>query len=98
MHASYRLHVDLDLPVTAPVVPWTFKGITQAHVVAGTTRRVHLPALFDMIVFKETSMSPWDWRGFVQMLVYVDHHWGETRRTVGCRIGGGAHRVLSQAR
>ena len=34
--------------------PWAFRGIAQAHLVAGTVRRVRRPVLFGMLVFKET--------------------------------------------
>ena len=64
----HRLHVGVELPVTAPMVQCALKGIARSHVEAGTPRRVRLPVSFSMLLTGETLVPSWGPEGNVLWL------------------------------
>lgn len=87
----------MELPVTAPVVPWAFRVIEQIPVVAETPRLVHLLAVSGMLVSEETLIPSCAWRGYVSVFRPEVAPGGVIRRTVRRQFGDGERCAIPRA-
>ena len=55
----HRVKIGMELPTKSPLLERVFSGISRAHAVAGTEKRVRRPVSWEMLLDGETLIPSW---------------------------------------